>query len=98
MSKNYIIECDDSIQNEKVQIKILSKGYKWSEGSEVTQHINEPVLIFDDLNNKEKSISFHRNKMSEDYRIHSCYHKHIRITAADFLNNINLKNAKNRHK
>lgn len=83
--KNYIIKCSDSIENERVQIKILGKGHKWSEGCLTTQYINKPILIFDNLNNKERAISYHSKEMSEDYKQHSCYKKHLRISANDFL-------------
>ena len=83
--KNYIIVCDAKIENELVQIKILAKGFKWSGGCLVTQHTNMPVLIFDDLNNTDRSISYHESVMDNYYKKYSCYQKHITINASDFL-------------
>ena len=82
---NYIIECEDSIENEKVQIKILGKGYRWVTEYDLIQYENEPVLIFDNLNSKDRAISYHSKIMSEDYKQYSCYKKHKRIKAVDFL-------------
>ena len=93
MSKNFIIQCDDSIQNEKVQIKILAKGYTWVTGYDLIQHTNEPVLIFDNLNSRARTISYHSKIMSDDYKKYSCYKNHTRISASDFLKNVKLKNA-----
>lgn len=85
MKKNYIIVCSDSVENEMVQIKILGRDYCWSEGGRTIQHVNQPVLIFDNLNNKDRSISYHKSLMNSDYKEHSCYKKHIIISANDFL-------------
>jgi len=85
MKTNYIITCDNEDENELVQIKILGKGYSWSEGEKTISYKNKPVLIFDNLNNKDRSLSYHNHLMSEDYKIHSCYKKHRLISAIDFL-------------
>ena len=93
MSKNFIIQCDDSVQNEKVQIKILAKGYTWVTGYDLIKHTNEPVLIFDNLNSRVRTISYHSKIMSDDYKKNSCYKNYIRISASDFLKNVNLRYA-----
>ncbi len=85
MKKYYIITCENEEQSELVQIKILGKGYVWSEGGKLIVHKDKPVLIFDDLNNKERSISYHNSLMSLDYKQYSCYQKHKIISALDFL-------------
>lgn len=85
MKKHYIITCENEEQNELVQIKILGKGYTWSEGGKLVTNKDKPVLIFDDLNNKERSISYHNHLMSLDYKKYSCYQKHKIISALDFL-------------
>ena len=79
MSKHYIITCENEEQNELVQIKILGKGYTWSESDRLVTNKDKPVLILDDLNNKERSISYHNKLMSLDYK------KYKIISALDFL-------------
>ena len=83
--KNYIINCENEEQSELVQIKILGLGYAWSEGGKLIAHRDKPVLIFDNLNNEERSISYHNRQMSLDYKQYSCYKKHKIISALEFL-------------
>lgn len=85
MKKHYIITCENEEQSELVQIKILGAGYLWSEGGKLVNHTNKPVLIFDDLNNKDRSISYHEKLMSDQYKPYSCYQKHKTISAINFL-------------
>jgi hypothetical protein len=85
MKVNYIIVCADEYENELVQNKILGQGYCWSEGKKTISYKNKPVLIFDNLNNEDRSLSYHNHLMSDDYKINSCYNKHKLISAMDFL-------------
>lgn len=83
--KNYVILCESSDQSEMVQIKILAKGYTWVSGFKLTQYTDKPVLIFDNLNSKDRAISYHEKLMSEEYKKYSCYKNHQVIGAEDFL-------------
>ena len=83
--KNYVIFCESAEQNEMIQIKLLSKGYEWVSGYKLIQFTDKPVLVFDNLNSKDRAISYHEKLMSEEYKKYSCYKNHRVIGAEAFL-------------
>jgi anthranilate/para-aminobenzoate synthase component II len=83
--KNYIIICNTENENIAVQAKILALGGKWVSGKTTIQFTDKPELIFDNLDSKERTISYHETVMRDDYKRLSCYKNHKTITAIEFL-------------